>query len=92
VPDCAYWGSLLQERALDFLLECIMLAFLENPDIILKCKEAQSERDIANLLEVIIFYKFLLLINVCSFSISRITARKESKDVRCVRPTQRTYG
>ncbi len=64
VPDCSFWGSLEHDTALKFLLQNIILAFPDNPDIIVKCNEAQSERDVSNLLQVkslfLLFFFFFM--------------------------------
>jgi predicted AAA+ superfamily ATPase len=53
VPDCAFWGSHMYNEQLEFLLESIIRAFPDDPDIIAKCYAALTEANIMNLLEVI---------------------------------------
>eukprot|EP00026_Physarum_polycephalum_P004737 Phypoly_transcript_04760.p1 GENE.Phypoly_transcript_04760~~Phypoly_transcript_04760.p1 ORF type:complete len:650 (-),score=82.11 Phypoly_transcript_04760:159-1943(-) len=54
--DCAFWGSLDYETAHQFLLECIMHAFAEDPNIISQCNAAQTTLSITNFLEYIPTY------------------------------------
>lgn len=54
VPDCGFWGSLEQDTALYYLLECIKIAFPEDFDIVSKCNVAQSAEDLVYLIKVIV--------------------------------------